>query len=150
MRAIFTIVILCLSTIYAYASFADLTFLSSTGRLGPGFFPRIIAVGLIIACLIDLASVLSRRREPLPRSEYLGTLIFVGGATVLFVLAMGLIGGYASMFAFMLLTLAVLNRGRWLQNVVIAIALPMAIYLMFEVWLNAAIPKGILLEEWLV
>jgi hypothetical protein len=63
---------------------------------------------------------------------------------------MGLIGGYAAMFAFMLATLAVLNRGRWLQNATIAVALPLAIYLMFEVWLNAAIPRGILLEQWLV
>ena len=150
MRAIFTVVILCVSAIYAYAAFVELAFLSSTGRLGPGFFPRIIAIGLIVACLIDLASTLSRRSEPLPRSEYLGTLIFVGVATGFLVLAMALIGGYAAMFAFMISTLAVLNRGRWLQNVTIAVALPTAIYLMFEVWLNAAIPRGILIEQWLV
>ena len=103
-----------------------------------------------MACLIDLASTLSRRSEPLPRSEYLGTLIFIGVATGFLVLAMALIGGYAAMFAFMISTLAVLNRGRWLQNVTIAVALPTAIYLMFEVWLNAAIPRGILIEQWLV
>jgi hypothetical protein len=48
----------------------------------------------------------------------------------------------------MLATLAVLNRGRWLQNVAIAVLLPAAIYLLFEVWLNAAIPRGAL-AEWL-
>jgi putative tricarboxylic transport membrane protein len=148
MRAIFTIVILCLSAIYAYAAFADLAFLSSTGRLGPGFFPRIIAVGLIIACLLDLGGQFSRRSEALEPSNYWRTLSFVVAATALFVLAMGFIGGYAAMFAFMLATLAVLNRGRWLQNIAIAVLLPAAIYLLFEVWLNAAIPRGAL-AEWL-
>jgi len=149
MRAAFTILILCLSALYTYAAFTDLTFLSSTGRLGPGFFPRIIGVGLILACLVDLAMELSRRSEPLPRSEYVGTVVFVGVATVIFVLAMGFIGGHAAMFAFMLVTLMVLNRGRWLQNLAIALLLPLAIYLMFDVWLNAAIPRGSLLEAWL-
>jgi hypothetical protein len=150
MRAAFTILILCLSAFYTYAAFANLTFLSSTGRLGPGFFPRIIGLALIFACLADLAMQLSRRSEPPLRSEYVGTVIFVGVATVAFVFAMGVIGGYAAMFAFMLVTLSVLNRGRWLQNVAIAVVLPVAIYFMFEVWLNAAIPRGSLLEGWLV
>jgi putative tricarboxylic transport membrane protein len=149
MRAAFTIVILCLSVFYTYTAFADLSFLSSTGRLGPGFFPRIIGIGLILACLVDLAMQLARRSEPLPRSEYIGTVMFLGMATAVFVLAMGFIGGYAAMFAFLLATLAILNRSRWLQNVAIAALLPMAIYLMFEVWLNAAIPRGTLLEGWL-
>jgi len=150
MRAAFTVLILCLSALYAYAAFTDLTFLSSTGRLGPGFFPRIIAIGLILGCLVDLAMELSRRSEPLPRSEYVGTVVFVAVATVVFVLAMGFIGGHAAMFAFMLVTLMVLNRGRWLQNLAIALLLPLAIYLMFDVWLNAAIPRGSLLAAWLV
>jgi hypothetical protein len=149
MRAAFTILILCLSALYTYAAFTDLTFLSSTGRLGPGFFPRVVGVGLILACLVDLATLLSRGSEPLPRSEYVGTVVFIGLATLVFVLAMGFIGGYAAMFAFMLVTLAVLNRGRWLQNLAIALLLPVAIYLMFEVWLNAAVPRGSLLEAWL-
>jgi putative tricarboxylic transport membrane protein len=150
MRAAFTVLILCLSALYTYAAFTDLTFLSSTGRLGPGFFPRIIGVGLLLACLADLAMELSRRSEPLPRSECVGTVVFVGVATVVFVLAMGFIGGHAAMFAFMLGTLTVLNRGRWLQNLAIALLLPLAVYLMFDVWLNAAIPRGSLLEAWLV
>jgi hypothetical protein len=148
MRAAFTILILCLSAFYTYAAFTGLTFLSSTGRLGPGFFPRIIGLALIFACLADLAMQLSRRSEPLPRSEFVGTVAFVGAATVVFVFAMGVIGGYAAMFAFALVTLSVLNRGRWLQNLAIAVLLPAAIYLMFEVWLNAAIPRGTLLEAW--
>ena len=38
MRLGFTAAILCAAALYAYWAFADLSFLSSTGRLGPGFF----------------------------------------------------------------------------------------------------------------
>ena len=42
MRLAFTAAILCLAVLYTYWAFADLSFLSSAGRLGPGFFPRIV------------------------------------------------------------------------------------------------------------
>jgi hypothetical protein len=41
-------------------------------------------------------------------------------------------------------TLAVLNRGRHVQNALLAVALPVGAYLLFKVWLNAAMPRGIL------
>ena len=43
-------------------AFADLSFLSSTGRLGPGFFPRIIGLILIVACVLTLAGDVRERR----------------------------------------------------------------------------------------
>ena len=39
---------------HTYIAFTELRFLSTTGRLGPGFFPRIIGVGLIAVCLLGL------------------------------------------------------------------------------------------------
>ena len=148
MRAAFTFLILCVSAFYTYAAFADLSFLSSTGRLGPGFFPRIIGAGLIIACLFDLAVTLKRHDEPPIAREHLGTVLFLGGATFLFILSMEVLGGYAAMVGFLLLTFFVLNPGRWIQNIATSLALPIVIYLIFEVWLNAAIPRGYL-DAWL-
>lgn len=149
MRAAFTILVLCLAAFYAYSAFADLAFLSSTGRLGPGFFPRIIGVGLILACLFELASELRRPREPVTRSEYGGTVVLLVALMALFVIAMHFVGGYVAMIAFMLATLTILNRGRIAQNVAIALTLPLAVYLLFDVWLNASIPRGVILERWL-
>ncbi len=45
---------------------------------------------------------------------------------------------------FLLVTLSILNRGHLLQNVAIAVALPAAIYFLFDAWLNAAMPEGVL------
>jgi hypothetical protein len=67
----------------------------------------------------------------------------------LFVMAMHLVGGYVAMIAFMLATLTILNRGRAVQNAAIALMLPLAIYLLFDVWLNASIPRGVIFERWL-
>ena len=149
MRSAFTLLILCLSVFYTYAAFANLNFLSSTGRLGPGFFPRIIGVALIVACVAELAIARFRPGERPPASDYAGTVVLVGGLTALFVLAMMVVGGYAAMIAFMLATLMILNRGRPVQNLAIALILPTAVYLLFNVWLNAAVPRGMLFERWL-
>ena len=53
------------------------------------------------------------------------------------------------MVAFLLATLTVLNRGRHVQNLAVAVLLPTAIYLLFDVWLNAAIPRGMIFERWI-
>ena len=47
------------------------------------------------------------------------------------------------MIAFMAAALAVFNRGRWLQNALLALLLPAGLYLLFKVWLNAAMPPGV-------
>lgn len=148
MRAAFTAVVLCLSGFYTYWAFTDLSFLSQMGRLGPGFFPRIIGIGLILACLADLAAELRRRSDPPPSSEYVGTVVLLVVLTGLFVFGLNIVGGVAAMIAFLLVTLAVLNRGRPVLNLAIAILLPTAIYLLFDVWLNAAIPRGMIFERW--
>jgi putative tricarboxylic transport membrane protein len=48
------------------------------------------------------------------------------------------------MIVFMAAGLHFLNRGRPLQNALIALLLPLGVYLLFRVWLNAAMPQGIL------
>lgn len=149
MRAAFTILVLCLSAFYTWAAFNDLSFLSSTGRLGPGFFPRVIGVTLILACLVELALERRRRSDPVPGSEYAGTVVALGILTALFVLSLKILGGLLAMIAFMLIALFFLNRGRPVQNVLVAVLLPLAIFLMFDHWLNAAIPPGMIVGRWL-
>jgi hypothetical protein len=62
----------------------------------------------------------------------------------LFVAALDVLGGLVSMIAYMAATLAFLNRRRYWQNALLAVLLPLAIYLLFRVWLNAAVPRGLL------
>lgn len=149
MRAAFTLAILCLAIFYTYAAFIDLDFLSSTGRLGPGFFPRIIGVGLIVACLFELTAEFRRRGERLTMSDHAGITALVAVMAGLFILSLNVLGAYVAMLVFMLASLMILNRGRPVQNVATGLLLPTALYLMFEVWLNAPLPDGVLFDRWL-
>jgi hypothetical protein len=148
MKAVFTILILSVAVFYTYWAFTDLSFLSSAGRLGPGFFPRIIGIALILACLLALAMEFSRQPEEVESSEHTRTAVFIGSSSVAFVVVMHFLGGYIGMIGFLLAALTFLNRGRTLQNVAMALLLPLGIYLLFEVWLNAAIPPGVF-PRWL-
>jgi len=147
MRVAFTAAILCLAVVYTYWAFAELSFLSSAGRLGPGFFPRIIGLALIVACLLTLAGDL-RTREGAAISSYWRITLVVAGLSGAFILVLSVLGGPLAMVIYMLATLSVLNRGRILQNIAVSIGLPIVLFLLFDVWLNASMPPGILGLAW--
>ncbi len=144
MRAGFILAVLFVAAAYTFVAFRDLSYLSSAGRLGPGFFPRIIGASLVALCLYSLYAD-RRRQHPQDAASAFGrTAIAVGLLSAVFVALLDVLGGLLSMVAFMLAALAFLNPGRWLQNGLLAAILPLAIFLMFRVWLNAALPRGML------
>ena len=142
MRAGFLLAILFVAAGYTYGAFSELAYLSTTGRLGPGFFPRIIGVTLVVLCAYSLyadAGVAGEACSPFWRTAAAVALL-----TAVFVVLLEVLGGLASMVVFMAASLAFLNRGRHLQNVLLALLLPAGMYLLFKVWLNAAMPRGML------
>ncbi|HEX7054148.1 MAG TPA: tripartite tricarboxylate transporter TctB family protein [Burkholderiales bacterium] len=143
MRAGFLAGVLLFAAGYSYVAFAELAYLSSAGRLGPGFFPRLIGASLVVLCAYSLALEL-RRREPERLSSFWRAAAAVAALSAAFVAALEVLGGLLSMIAFMAAALAYLNRGRPVQNALLALALPAALYLLFRVWLNAALPRGML------
>ena len=143
MRAGFLAGVLLLAGGYTWLAFAELAWLSSAGRLGPGFFPRIVGGALVILCAWSLAAELRRgARERL--SEFWRVTLVLALLSGLFVAALDVLGGLASMIAYLAVTLAFLNRRRHWQNALLAVLLPLGIYLLFRVWLNAAVPRGLL------
>lgn len=148
MRLAFTAAILCLAGLYTYWAFADLSFLSSTGRLGPGFFPRIVGLLLIVACLFTLAGDLKERDGGSGLSSFWGLTAVVAGLSAAFVLLLEILGGPLAMVVYMLATLSVLNPGRSMQNVAISVGFPLALFLLFDRWLNASMPPDALGLPW--
>jgi uncharacterized membrane protein len=143
MRAGFLAGVLLLAGGYTWIAFAELAWLSSAGRLGPAFFPRIIGVALVALCAWSLAAELRRgARERL--AEFWRVTLVLALLSGLFVAALDVLGGLVSMIAYMAATLAFLNRRRHWQNALLAVLLPLGIYLLFRVWLNAAVPRGLL------
>ena len=148
MRVAFTAAILCLAVIYTWWAFADLSFLSSTGRLGPGFFPRIFGLFLIAACLLTLAGDLKARHGGGAVSSFWRITVLLGALSGALVLLLEVLGGPLAMAVYLLAALSVLNPGRTLQNVAISVCLPLALFLLFDRWLNASIPPDALGLPW--
>jgi hypothetical protein len=148
MRPAFTAAILCLAVLYTYWAFADLSFLSSTGRLGPGFFPRIVGLSLIAACVFTLAGDLKERHGEHAPSSFWRITVLVAALSGAFILLLEILGGPLAMVVYMLATLSVLNPGRSLQNVAVSVGFPLALFLLFDRWLNASIPPDALGLPW--
>jgi putative tricarboxylic transport membrane protein len=148
MRLAFTAAILCLAVLYTYWAFADLSFLSSTGRLGPGFFPRIIGLILIVACVLTLAGDLKERRAAGGLSSFWRITVVVAALSGAFILLLEVLGGPLAMVFYMLATLSVLDPGRSMQNVAISVGFPLALFLLFDRWLNASMPSDALGLPW--
>ena len=146
MRAGFLLAILFLAAFYTYIAFADLSYLSSAGRLGPGFLPRIIGVSLVAMCALSLYEDAKRLPDAQaqavsPAWRSAAVLALLSGV---FVALLDLVGGLVSMMVFMAAALWILNRGRPLQNALVAVLLPLGIYVVFAVWLRASMPRGML------
>ncbi len=144
MRIAFSLAILCVAAFYTSVAFGGLPFLSSAGRLGPGFFPRIIGLSLVAFTLYNLYFDLKRRNREEPLTPFWSTTLVVALLSALFIVGLELIGGLLAMMAFMLVSLFVLNRRQPVVNALISIFLPIGIYVVFSVWLRAGLPEGLL------
>ena len=144
MRAGFLLAILFLAAFYTYIAFTELVYLSPSGRLGPGFVPRIIGVSLVAMCALSLYADMKRLPAEESASPGLRSAVVLALLSGVFVALLEIIGGLLSMMVFMASALWILNRGRHLQNALIAVLLPLGTYLVFAVWLRASIPRGLL------
>lgn len=143
MRAGFLLALLFGAGWYAWTAFTGLSYLSSTGRLGPGFFPRFIGAGLVVLLAYSLAVDLRRAAPEDAISPYWRSAAVLALLCAVFVGLLDVIGGLLAMVAFMAGALWFLNRGRTLQSALVALLLPLAIYLVFSVWLKATLPQGL-------
>jgi len=144
MRAGFILAILFIAAFYTYLAFAELSYLSSAGRLGSGFFPRIIGSSLVAMCVLSLYLDLRRGPEGGGVSPFWRTAVVLALLSAVFVALLDVLGGLVSMIAFMAGALGFLNRGRAVQNALIALLLPLFVYLLFVVWLKATLPSGMI------
>lgn len=144
MRIAFLIVLLAGAIFYSYIAFVDLGFLSRTGRLGPGFFPRIIGVSMIITTLWAIADEL--RRGEISADGDVQTwrdVLTLMALAVGYAVLIRLFGGFVATFLFLLVTLSVLNRGQLIKNAAIAVIVPSLVYLLFDRVLNASMPPAL-------
>jgi len=156
-RSLFFMVLLVVMAIYTQMAF-DLEWRTVAGRIGPGFFPRIIG-GLALAITLwalvtslrpgavddedeviggeDEAGEADLGKHPIP------LILVVLASAVLLVLFTSL-GMIITSALFLAATLFLLNRGRTITNVAVSLGVPILTYLLFQTLLNAGLPDGIL------
>lgn len=157
-RAVFFGLVLVVLLGYTEVAF-QMDWITSGGRIGPGFFPRIIgALGVLIAAGALVQSLRpgatqDDEDETVLEEEDVGkgdlgrhpftTIGVVLGTGVLLVTLTSL-GAIVSSAIFMMGVLWYLNPGRWRLNAALSILVPLAMYLLFQTALNAGLPSGIL------
>lgn len=155
-RSLFLAVLLVVLAIYTQMAF-DLEWMTKAGRIGPGFFPRIIG-GLAIVCTL-IALVASLRPGAVDDEDEGGgdeeageadlgkhpwplLLVVLAGAVLLLLFTS--LGMIITCALFLAATLFLLNRGHTVTNVAVSLGVPIVTYLLFETLLGAGLPEGIL------
>jgi putative tricarboxylic transport membrane protein len=127
------------------------------GQIGPGFFPRLVGGAAVIGCLVAIVRAM-RGRQLSPDSpvdeegqpEEVGgggtdawaTAATVGCMALLFFLFEPL-GALLTSVLFLGGVLTFVNRGHHVGNAILSVAVPLGLYLVFEVALQTGLPEGL-------
>jgi putative tricarboxylic transport membrane protein len=137
-------VIAAVAAVYTVEAFG-MEWETQAGRIGPGFFPRIIGVLLVVLCCVAIARRLRAGREAAgDGARYARMVAIVAGALVAYWIALDWVGAVPASVAFLLGLLWITNPGRPVTNIAVAALLPAALYVLFEIGLNAGLPPGVL------
>jgi len=143
MRISFLVVLLAGAVFYTYIAYTDLSFVTRTGRLGPGFFPRIVGSGIIVMTLWTILEEMRKQRPPESNSQQWRDVALLISLALGYAVLLRLFGGFVATVIFLGVTLSLLNRGRTLNNVLVAILLPIGIYALLDKALNASMPPAL-------
>jgi len=131
---------------------------TQAGRIGPGFFPRILggtALAVTVIALVtefltkpkdaklDAVEAAEAAAEPDLGRHPLTLVAFVAAAAV-FVGLFGVLGAALSGVVFLGATLWFLDPEHRVRSVIIAVSVPVLLYLAFQTGLNVGLPQGIL------
>lgn len=140
--------------IAAYTVLAlDMEWRAATGRLGPGFFPRVIGVLGVVLC--GVAAVRSLRpapaeeaAEPAPAEEaaerHPWTIAAIVAGMAGFLLLLIPLGAALVSWLFMFAVLELLGRGHLVRHAAVSALIAVSLYLVLEGLLDAGLPEGLL------
>ena len=134
----------------------ELEWRTAAGRIGPGFFPRI--VGCSGCVLTTRRAGRQRCATPEPRTRPsrwrdevgdadLGqhpALLRAGAGVVAFSASCSSLGAIVASIGVHAGRAMLLNRGRHVHQRVLSLLLPLGMYLLFQTLLNAGLPEGIM------
>ncbi len=149
MQSVFSLTLLVLSALYTWMGYSTLDIMSG-GMPGPGYFPLLTGLGLVVLTFWTLLKDVRRRRrlasveqaqEHQTRPRDVALLVVLFGAYIFMLPYLGML---LSTGVFMFLVLQGINGSAWGKNLVYAVLAPGGVYLLFEVFLKTGLPTGIL------
>jgi hypothetical protein len=116
----------------------------STDGPQPGFFVFYLGLGLLASAGLAVASAIRRGSDakPFVASGQLRSVATVFFPAVLMVILTHVVGLYVSGALYLATYMRWIGRHSWALTVLIAIAIPVATFLVFEVWFLVPLPKG--------
>lgn len=134
---------LCLYIFYTTAGFPE----DQVVRVGPAFFPRLLAAGLGFFSFILLVSAFTRQYREKHTNFSLkdrGTQrgIISVGATVLYCFFFDSLGFITCTIVYLLFLMALLKERKYIQMTITAVVITIAIFFIFNGLLNITLPMG--------
>lgn len=143
MRIGFMLVLLAGAIFYSYIAFSDLSFMTRTGRLGPGFFPRVIGVAAIVVIFWTLVNELRKHKLSDDEDHHWRDVLLLITLALGYAVFLRLFGGFIATVIFLFVTLFFLNPGQFLKNLIVSVLVPVGVYLLFDQVLNANMPPAL-------
>ncbi len=108
-----------------------------------GFFPFYVSVLILISCAINLAQIFMERSEKVFADwAQLRQVVAVVIPAAVYVALVPYLGIYVSSALLIAAFMRWLGRYNWLLIALVAIGVPLATFLMFELWFLVPLPKG--------
>jgi len=109
-----------------------------------GFFPFYISVIVLISCAVNIASVLRHADDGSTFATWgqLGKVLQVLVPTAIYALAVPYIGIYVASAVLIALFMRWFGRYNWAIVAAVALGLPVAVFMTFEIWFLVPLPKG--------
>ena len=113
---------------------------------GPGMFPLICGVGIVIMCLLWLFRNRNecRTSEPLWSQKNWVRPVLAVGSMVVYAALMEVLGYSLSTLLFLITWQVLIEHEKWRKTAIIAIVGTVSMYIIFVYLLKVALPEGIL------
>jgi hypothetical protein len=116
------------------------------GAEGPraGFFPFYVSAIVLLSCGINIGNALSvpDSGKIFAKWHELGKVVSVVIPTAIYAVLVAYIGLYVSSALLIAVFMRWFGKYGWLATVIVAIAVPVLTFFMFEIWFLVPLPKG--------
>ena len=113
-------------------------------RPGPGFFPFYLGLLLVGVSLIVFFQGLKQRPGEAETGIKRGRVFLALTAVFIYAFIIELAGYLLSTFFLMLLLLRMMVRKGWWFAPLISLVIPLGSYVLFKIWLQVLLPRGVL------